>query len=496
MGIVQRDSFRVTVISYAGAIIGYLNKIFLFTNFLDTDQVGLANIMVTISLIYAQVAALGARNIITRFFPFFNDEKNGHHGFLFAVITLGFSGFTIATLLFLLLRQPFAMLYQDTSPLLVEYAAYLIPMGLAILFFNIFESYLRCVYRNIIPTLAHEVILRLLVTISISLYALNAISFPVFVAVYVAAYCMPAFFLIIYSGLKGLLQLKPQWTPLLKRLSKIMVVYGLYLLLNNLSGFLLISIDSLMVAGMIDLGAAGIYTTMVFMTSVMLIPYRSMAKVTGPLIAQFWKTRAYGQMHDTYKKATAANMVVGAALFMLLWVNLDAIFLFMQPEYTAGRYVFLLLGVGKLFDMSAGLNATILITSKKYRYDLLFTMSMAVFTFFTNLVCIPLWGIEGAAFASMLSLVVFNVLRISFIYHHYHIQPFIAKQVWVPLIMASIMLLSTQIGLMYFVLADILLRSAAAATLFIIPMWLLNISPELNQWATKQIVMVLNRWRK
>ncbi len=494
MGIVQRDSFRVTVISYAGAIIGYLNKIFLFTNFLDTDQVGLANIMVTISLIYAQVAALGARNIITRFFPFFDDKNNGHHGFLFAVIALVVSGFTIATLLFLLLRHPFTILYQDSSPLLIEYAAYLLPMGLATLFFNIFESYLRCVYRNVVPTFAHEVILRLLVTLSISLYALKAISFPGFVAVYVAAYCIPAFFLIIYSGLKGLLQIKPQWTPLLRRLSRIMVVYGLYLLLNNLGGFLLISVDSLMVAGMIDLGAAGIYTTMVFMTSVILIPYRSMVKVAGPLIAQFWKTRSYGQMHDTYKKATAANMVVGAGLFMLLWVNLDAIFLFMRPEYTAGRYVFLLLGFGKLFDMSAGLNATILMTSRKYRYDLLFTISMAGFAFFTNLLCIPLWGIEGAAFASMLSLVVFNVLRISFIHHHYHIQPFIAKQVWVPLIMATIMLVSSQIGLMQWVLADIVLRSAAAATLFIIPIWLLNISPELSRWTTKQTAMVFKRW--
>ncbi len=487
MGIVQRDSFRVTLISYAGAIIGFLNKVFLFTNFLDTDQVGLANLMITISLIYAQVAALGSRNIITRFFPFFNDPGHQHHGFLFGVMSLGMAGFTIATLLFFGLRQPFAFLYQDSSPLLVEYALYLIPLALATLFFNIFESYLRCLYRNSIPTLAHEVILRLLVTASISLYALNVLSFPGFVAVYVGAYCLPAALLIMYSAWKGLLSLRPRWSPLLKRLSRIMFVYGLYLLLNNLSGFLLISIDSLMVAGMIDLGATGIYTTMIFMTSVMLIPYRSMVKVSGPLVAGFWKARAMQQMRDIYQKASAGNLVVGAAIFILLWVNLDSIFQFMPHEYTAGRYVFLMLGVGKLFDMTAGLNATILSTSKKYRYDLYFTMAMVVFAFLANCLFIPLWGIEGAAFASMLTLIVFNLLRIAFIWHHFNIRPFVSRQIWVPLLMAAIMSLSGLVGQMGPVYLDIVLRSAIASSLFLVPVWRMNISPDLNRWAEERI---------
>ncbi len=491
MGIVQRDSFRVTIIAYTGAIIGYLNKVFLFTNFLDTDQVGLANLMITISLIYAQVAAMGSRNIITRFFPFFNDPENHHHGFLFGVMALAMSGFVITTLLFLFLRQPFALLYQDSSPLLVEYAVYLIPLGLATLFFNIFESYLRCVYRNTFPTLAHEVLLRLLVTVSITLFALNVISFPGFVAVYVGAYCLPPILLIVYSSLQGLLALKPQWTPLMQRLGKIMLVYGLYSLLNNLSGFLLISVDSLMVAGMIDLGAAGIYTTMIFMTSVMLIPYRSMVKVSGPLIAGFWKTRSMKQMKEMYQKASASNLVVGTTLFLLLWVNLDAIFHFMTPEYAAGKYVFLLLGIGKLFDMSAGLNATILITSKKYRYDLFFTVSMVVFALLSNLVFIPLWGIEGAAFASMLTLMLFNCLRIAFINYHFNIQPFVWKQILVPVMMVAIMGLSELVGQVINVFVDIPLRSAIAALLFLIPVWRLNIAPDLNRWAKKRIKRAL-----
>ena len=482
MGIIERDSFRVSVISYAGAILGYLNKIFLFTNFLETEQVGLANLLVTISLIYAQISALGTRNIITRFFPFFQDEDKRHHGFLFGVIALAMAGFVLTTLLFVALRQPFALLYQESSPLLVEYAWFLIPLALATLFYNLFESYLRSVYRNVIPTLAHEVILRIGVTVSITLYALGVLSFPGFVTVYVIAYSVPAILLVLYAGYKGLLALKPQYSRLWQRLGRIMIVYGLFTLVNNLSTFLLVSIDSLMVAGLIDLGAAGIYTTMVFMTSVMLIPYRSMVKVAGPLVARFWKTRNMAGMEEVYQKATAGNLVVGASLFLVIWVNLDTIFQFMAPEYAAGRYVFLVLGMGKLFDMSAGLNATILMTSKKYRYDLFFTVTMVVFAVAANTLFIPRFGMEGAALASALTLILFNLLRIAFIQHHYQVQPFARKQVWVPVIMAGVMLLSDQVDPFVHVLIDLPLRSAVAIALLLMPLRALRISPELNRW--------------
>ncbi len=487
MGIVQRDSFRVALITYAGAAIGYLNKVFLFTNFLDTDQVGLANLMITISLIYAQVAALGSRSIITRFFPFFHDEKQNHHGFFFGVLAFSSAGFVLATLLFVALRKPFAWVYADSGPLLIDYALYLIPLSLATLFFNLFESYLRCLFKNSIPTIAHEVILRLLITLAISLYALGMISFPAFVFIYVLSYCVPAIVLIIYSLRKRLWKISSVYTPLFRRLGKIMLVYGLYSLLNNLSGFLLVSVDSLMVAGMLDLGKAGIYTTMVFMTSVMLIPYRSMVKVSGPLIAGYWKSRDMLQMQAVYSKATSANLVVGAALFMLLWVNLDSIFHFMAPEYKAGRFVFLMLGIGKLFDMSAGLNATILMTSKKYRYDLFFTVSMVIFAIVSNRLFIPLWGIEGAAFASMLTLIIFNIVRIAFIQYHFRIRPFAWRQLPVPVIMAIVMFFSGQIDAMPHVIVDVTIRSTMAAMLFLIPVWLLNVSPELNRMAEETI---------
>ena len=54
MGIVKRNSITITILSYLGIVVGYVNKILLFPNFLSEEQVGLANILVSMAVMYAQ----------------------------------------------------------------------------------------------------------------------------------------------------------------------------------------------------------------------------------------------------------------------------------------------------------------------------------------------------------------------------------------------------------------------------------------------------------
>ena len=494
MGLIQKHSFKITILAYIGAAIGYLNKIFLFPNFLEADQVGLANLLITIAVLYAQFAALGSYNIIYRFFPFFNDRKNNHHGFLFGVSALALIGFVFTTILFLFLQKPFRIFYEENSPLLVEYFYYLIPLAFTSLFFNLFENYLRSLYKNVIPSAISEVGLRLLVTLSVTVYALNLVDFPTFVFLYVLVNCLPALAVIFYTWKLGELNIKPYFSPLWKRIGRVILVYGVFSLFNNLSYLVLSSIDSLMVAQIIDLSSAGIYTTMIFITSVLLIPYRSIVKVSTPVVAGYWKTKDMKNMESLYHSASDANLVIGGGIFLLLWVNIDSIFHFMPGEYMLGKYVFLMLGVGRLFDMASGLNGVIMLTSKKYRYDLFFTIGLVVFAISSNYFLIPVFGINGAAFASMVTLVFYNLLRILFVHYQYNIQPFLYKQLWVPAIMVIAALLSNLAGQMINIYFDILFRSLVIGMAFIVPVYYLNISREVNILIQKNIRRFTGSW--
>lgn len=487
MGIIQRDSFKVSIIAYAGAGIGYLNKIFLFPNFLQPDEVGLANLLITISVMYAQFATLGTYNITYRFFPFFNNHSKQHHGFLFGVSGLAMAGFILFTLVFILFKEPFRLYYQDSSPLLIEYYWYIVPLALATLYFHLFDTYLRSLFKNVIPSLIHEVGLRIVITFAVSAYAFGLFDFPTFVCIYVVVNCLPAVVVILYTGYIKQLFMKPVISSLWKRIGKIVLVYGAFTFLNNLSFMVLSSIDSLMVAGFINLESAGIYTTMIFITTVLLIPYRSIIKVSTPLVSGYWKERALAKMEDVYIRASESNIVIGGGLFLLLWVNIDSVFYFMPAEYSAGKWVFLMLGTGRLFDMASGLNGVILLTSRKYGYDLFFTVGLVFFAFISNYFLIPVFGMNGAAFASMITLIAFNVLRILFVYIHFRIQPFLLKMIWVPLLMIAVAFISEVSGSLDNVFADIFIRSIAATVLFAAPVYLLKISGDINQMVKKYI---------
>jgi len=481
MGIIQRDSFRITVIAYIGAVIGFLNKVFLFTNFLTPDQVGLANVLITLSLVYAQFASLGAHNIVYKFFPYFKDQAKQHNGFLQGISVLALGGFLIITVLFLFLKKPFADFYQESSPLLVENYFYLIPLALATVFYQIFDSYLRSLFKNSTPSLVYEVGLRLFVTLSISVYAIELVDFQTFVLIYVLANCLPALIIVAYTSHIGQLFLNPVYTRTWRRFTKIIIVYGLFALLNNAGVWLLGIIDSLMVAGMIDLGAAGIYTTMVFITSVLLIPYRSILKVSTPIVAGFWKSKNMAAMSALYKDVSNTSLAIGGGLFLILWVNIDSVFHFMPAEYSLGKFVVLLLGIGRLFDMASGINGIIMVTSKKYRYDLFFTIGLVLATFLLNYLLIPVLGINGAALATMISLLLYNLLRVVFIRVHFNIQPFALKQIWVPSIIAVLSIASLQIDQIANIFVDLFVRTAVIGLAYLVAVYKLNISPEFNQ---------------
>ncbi|HEY4797753.1 MAG TPA: polysaccharide biosynthesis C-terminal domain-containing protein, partial [Bacteroidia bacterium] len=420
-----------------------------------------------------------------KFFPYFNDKQRQHHGFLFWTSFISLLGFMIVTLLFVLFQSSVVSYYSERSPLLVEYIFYLIPLGLATLFYTLFETYLRSLMKTIVSTLVNEIVLRLMVTLSISLYALKLVTFHEFVIIYVGVNCLAAVILLVYMAYLKQLLFKPEWSTTTKRFFHIILNFGFYSVLGNMSYILVSNIDSMMVASMVGLKETGVYTTIFFIATVMIIPYRSITRVASPLVAQFWKKRKLDEMHSLYKKVALLNIIIGCLLFLGIWVNMDNLFSFMPKEYAQGKYVFLFLGLGRLFDMATGINGFILVTSKKYRYDLFFALLLIGLTIGLNYFLIPLYGIIGASIATMCTLVIINLFRILFILFAFKMQPFDMRSVVVMLVGMAVYGIQYFIPPLFNVYADLILRSALCLVLFVIPIMLLKLSPETNEYIKK-----------
>jgi len=485
MGIVQRQSLWLTVISYGGAVLGVINKGLLFTNFLSTDQVGLTNVLTTVAILYAQVAALGIVNVGMRFFPYFENREKKHNGFLFWGNCIILGGFLITMVVFLLFKPYVVKNFRDQSPMLVEYYSYLIPLAFAMLYFQFFDSYLRAILKTIVATFLNEIFVRVLQTICVSLYAFKLIDFHQFVILYIISYFALTMILVVYMVYLKQFHIMPVKSKLFKRMFRAIIVYGAFTVLSSLGAAILKSIDSIMVAGMLDLSKAGIYTVIFTLPAIITMPYRSIQRTTYPLIARFWKKRDTKSIYELYHRTTLITMIIGGILLIGMWTNLGFIFSFMPKAYSDGSYVFLFLAIATYVDMVTGLNGVILVTSKKYKYDFWFLMLLVVLTIVMNLVFIPLYGITGAAMATSLSLIIYNIARSLFVQYFFKMQPFDLKCFWV-LVITLLTWLSTllfpHIENKYI---NLIVCSAIITILYGGAVLLLKLSPDVNNLVYK-----------
>jgi Na+-driven multidrug efflux pump len=73
--------------------------------------------------------------------------------------------------------------------------------------------------------------------------------------------------------------------------------------------------------------------------------------------------------------------------------------------------------------MVSGQGAVLLANSIYYKVQAFFQLLLMVLVVVTNILFIPLWGIEGAAIATLFSNAVVLLLRALFIYFKWQIQP-------------------------------------------------------------------------
>ena len=175
-------------------------------------------------------------------------------------------------------------------------------------------------------------------------------------------------------------------------------------------------------------------------------------------------------------------MIIGCLLLVGIWANLDSLYSFIPngDVYIQGINVVLFIGLGKLSDMIFGTNGEIIVMSKHYRFNVIAVAILAILTIVLNLLLIPQYGIEGAAIASFLAMLTFNISKFLFVWVKFKIQPFSLQTIKFVFIVSLVVLSNYYLPQFENTLYDIIIRSAV---IFISMMGLtlaFRISPELN----------------
>ena len=483
MGIVQKDAVRTSIISFAGIGLGYLNKAVLFVLLFSTAQVGLLNLLMSVGLLFAQFANLGTIYTTWRFFPFFRNPAKHHYGFLLANFFLVIIGSILFTGLLYLLKPHVVTLYSAKSPLFLSYFSWIVPLGIALVVFQLFENYLRGMGKNVLPVMLQEIVLRLCMTLILGLFAFQFLSFQWFVGLFVVIHFIPAIYLLLYLWRSKELIFSIKQIQIPAKFQRLILSYSGFSYVNSLATLLVISMDALMIAQLIGLDATGVYTTMLFLISAVVFPYRSIMRVATPLVAKLWKERNRQGLQELYQKSSSVGLLLGLFGFLGVWVVIDPL-LSMVPAYQTGKWVFFILMLGRLIDMYFGLNGIIFSTSKKYKIDLIFTICLIASVYFANLWLIPIFGIVGAAISTSSAYLLYNLLRGFYIQRHYRLFPYQWVQLKLFLLGITVFFLFSLCG---HVTADwwpmqpfaqIIVNELVLFLVFVFPIFIWNLEPE------------------
>lgn len=480
MGVIRRQSIWGTIITYVGAALGFVTTAFFFPRIFSTEQIGLINIIIAYATILSTFASLGMNQVIGKFFPYFKDKSKNHNGFTFIITIIPFVGFLIIWLIYPFIKH-FFIQRSGESYLLSEYITYLIPFIFLILYFNIYETFYKFLYNITFGAFLKEILQRIVILVGIVLFYFSFVSFNSFVNIYLIAYAVPLVVIVLSLIKQNELSLKPKLNYVSKEMRNSMLSMGTFGIISSFAGMVIMNVDKIMIERLLGLDYAGVYSIVFFFGMIIVLPSRPLIKISSAYIAEAWKNTDMQMISDIYKKSSINQFIIGSLILMGIWCNMHNVFRILPPEYHQGKWVIILIGIAYLTDMVTGNSAYILINSKHYKYVTYIVSLLIIVSVVTNYVFIPIWGLTGAAFASLISKIIGNSMLIGSLKIKYKLFPLNYRHVIISLIGSAIYVLNKFIPIYDNYILDIIYRSIIISIVFVGLIYITKVSEDVNE---------------
>jgi O-antigen/teichoic acid export membrane protein len=423
LGIIARQTIQSSCFSYLGVILGGVNVAILYPRIFSEEQIGLINILLALSAIFAQFSSLGVNGVTNYFFHYFNDKVRQHNGFFNILVLVILAGFLAFLVFYGVFEDQILASRVEDSQLLNNYGFYIIPLTFFTLTFIVFDIYAAVLSKSVIGTFLKDFVFRIVNLLLIGAYYYQLVDFGQFLFWYTVGLGLPPVVIILELFRRGHLFLKSPEKELIKKHKSKMFSVGGFYILSGFGNMLITYIDRYMINFFLGLGLTGIYSVTNYVGTLVQIPRRAMGKVASPVLAGLWAKNNVEELQKIYNRGSFSQLALGVYIFIGIWVNVEAIFKIIPSDYSEGMWVIFFIGLSNVIHCFLGLGASIIVTSSRYRVSTWFTFILGIMVVLSNLLFLPVWGISGAALASALSKLVFVVLNMWFLYYRLGIHP-------------------------------------------------------------------------
>ena len=425
MGIVLKQSFRNTIIIYGAFLVGGINTIIFYPRILESEYYGMVTFLLSSSNLIMPLAAFGIQYTIVKFYSSYTTKEQKDR-FLSSVIFLP-----------LLIALPLGFFWDyihtwimsrvtKENNIIENYTFSIYLIAIACAYFELFYSWtkvqLQTVFGNILKELWNRVVVMLLL-IAVFFEFITKSEFIFYLTI---AYLLRTLVMMLYAFTmyfpKFYFKLPDNYKEIFK--------YSLYIILAGSAGAILLDIDKIMIPGKDTIEKAAYYSVAVFIGSFIEAPSRAMTQILQPLTSKSLNEFNNKEVENLYKKSSINLLLVGGLFFLLVNCGVKELFKIMPEKgYAGGELVVLMISLAKLYTMFLGSNGAIISNSKFYRVTLPIALGMSISVYFLNkLFYFNLdFGTDGLALATLITIIIFNSIKLWFVNKKFSITPFTSK---------------------------------------------------------------------
>ncbi|GGD98591.1 lipopolysaccharide biosynthesis protein [Planktosalinus lacus] len=419
MGIVIKQSVQNTFSTYLGFGVGAINTLFLYTNFLTDEYYGLVGFLLSAATIMMPLMAFGVHNTLIKFYTSYKtagEQQNFVTTMLFLplllILPIGLIGYISYETITNFLAKENAIIEDYT------WIIYLTAISMA--YFEIFYAWARIKMQSATGNLLKEVFHRVVIMILLFGVYFELVSVHLFIWLLVAVYFLRMLIMFVFALRlnfpKLAFRIPHNIIPVLK--------YSFLIIIAGSVSLLLLDIDKVMLGKLIPIENVAYYNVAIFIATVIAVPARSMHQITYPLTAKFINEKSSDKLKELYVKSSLTLFIVSGLLFLLIVLNIKELYTLLPEEYATGLFVVILISSSKLLDNLMGINNAILYNSEYYRLTIVLGVLLAILTIVLNLVFIPILGMEGAAIATVISLLLYSFAKIAVVNVKFKMHPF------------------------------------------------------------------------
>ncbi len=409
--LLAKSSIIVFIGIFSSKIFSYLYRIIIARS-LGPEVYGLFSLALMILSLFVVISSLGLTEGVLRFIALYRGKKEQDKvNFLFRVsLIIGvISGILFAIILFFSSEFISLKFFHNQSLIIyLKFFSFLIPVSLLTNFYlSVIRAYEEIGWhsfiQNILESSLKTIFLVIFIFFGLKTNAVISSSFLGITGMFLAAYFVCKYKIkISYNN------------PLKNKIKKRKILLDLFayswpLIFLGIIGNLFNWTDSFTIGYFKTVLDVGIYNSAVPIASLLLLPSVIFMQLFFPLITKEYSKKNFKLIKDLSQQVGKWIFLINLPLFLIIMLFPGVIInILFGQEYLIAENALRLLSLG-FFSMSISAISTYLLSMMgKSKIILKDTLVFVGINLILNLILVPLYGLTGAAFSTMISYILFS----------------------------------------------------------------------------------------